>query len=78
MFKFIKNKIDDIREKRHRKKQIYPALNDFGRRIEALEKTVAEISKRTISQRTTEEEVVPFSQVVDEWLNGAEEAENGD
>lgn len=78
MFKFINNKIDDIREKRHRKKQIYPALNDFGRRIEALEKTVAEISKRTISQRTTEEEVVPFSQVVDEWLNGAEEAENGD
>lgn len=78
MFKFIKNKIDDIREKRHRKKQIYRALNDFGRRIEALEKTVAEISKRTISQRTTEEEVVPFSQVVDEWLNGAEEAENGD
>ncbi len=78
MFKFIKNKIDDIREKIHRKKQIYPALNDFGRRIEALEKTVAEISKRTISQRTTEEEVVPFSQVVDEWLNGAEEADNGD
>ena len=78
MCKFIKDKIDDIREKRHRKKQIYPALNDFGRRIEALEKKVEELSKRTISQKTTQDDPVPFSQIVDEWLNGAEEEGNGD
>lgn len=78
MFKFIKEWINGIRDKRDRKKQLYPMLNDMGRRLAKLEEQVAELSKRTISQRTTEEEVVPFSQVVDEWLNGAEEAENGD
>lgn len=78
MFKFIKGTIDDMREKRFRKKQIYPALDNFGRRIETLEKKVAELSKRTISQKTTQDDPVPFSQIVDEWLNGAEEEGNGD
>lgn len=77
MFKFIKEWINDIRDKRDRKKQLYPALNNMGQRLAELEKQVAELSKRTISERTTEEEVVPFSQVVDEWLNGAEETGNG-
>ncbi len=43
-------------------------------RVAALEKTVAELSKRTISQITTAEEPpVPYSQIIDEWLNGEEE-----
>lgn len=80
MFKRIKIKISEKRYERFCKKQsiFYDAVNDMGRRISELEKQVAELSKRTVSQRTTEEEVVPFSKVVDEWLNGAEEADNGD
>lgn len=47
-----------------------PRLKD---RVEALEKAVAELSKRTISQTTTaEESPVPYSQIIDEWLNGEE------
>lgn len=47
-----------------------PRLKD---RVEALEKAVAELSKRTISQTTTaEESLVPYSQIIDEWLNGEE------
>ena len=38
----------------------------------------AELSKKTVSQRTTQEEQAPsFAQVVDEWLNGAKEEGNG-
>lgn len=77
MFKFIKEWINDIRDRRDRKKQLYPILNDMCQRIAKLEEQMTELSKRTISGRTTEEEVVPFSQVVDEWLNGAEETGNG-
>ncbi len=47
-----------------------PRLKD---RVAALEKTVAELSKRTVSQMTTADEPpVPFSQIMDEWLNGEE------
>lgn len=46
-------------------------------RVAALENAVAELSKRTISQATTADEPpVPFSQIMDEWLNGEEE-DNG-
>lgn len=77
MFKFIKEWINDIRDRRDRKKQLYPILNDMSQRIAKLEEQMTKLSKRTISGRTTKEEVVPFSQVVDEWLNGAEETGNG-
>lgn len=49
----------------------------FEDRIKALETEVAEMKKKTISQRTTEETPVPFSQIMDEWLNGGKEEENG-
>ena len=43
----------------------------------ALTEKVAELSKKTISQTTTAEDApVPFSQIVNEWLNGKEE-DNG-
>lgn len=47
---------------------------------EALRSENAELKKKTISQRTTEEEPpVPFSQILDEWLNGenSKEGVNG-
>lgn len=44
----------------------------------ALRSENEELKKKTISQRTTEEEPpVPFSQIIDEWFNGAKEEENG-
>ena len=46
-------------------------------RLAALEKAVAEFSKQTISQaKTANDPPVPFSQIMDEWLNGEEE-DNG-
>ena len=63
----------------------------FLKRIKILEETVQkqgeiiaelsakaeELGKRTISQKTTERETPPCaSQILDEWLNGAED-ENG-
>ncbi len=40
-------------------------------RICALEKRIDEISKRTISQKTLQDEPMPSaSQILDEWLNG--------
>lgn len=45
---------------------------------EALRQENAELKKKTISKRTTEEDApVPFSQIVDEWLNGGVEGGNG-
>lgn len=47
-------------------------------RIENLEKAVAELSKKTISQRTQEEDAPKsYSQIIDEWLNGKEEEVSG-
>lgn len=45
---------------------------------EKLKAENAELSKKTISQRTMEEEQPPsFAQVVDEWINGPVEGNNG-
>ncbi len=41
--------------------------------VEKLAAKVEELGKRTISQRTQEEDApVPFYQILDEWLNGDE------
>lgn len=45
-------------------------------RVVALEKAVAELSKKTISQTTTEKEAPPMpGQILDEWFNGKEDEE---
>lgn len=45
-------------------------------RVATLEKAVAELSKKTISQTTTEQEEPPTpKQVWDEWFNGKEDDE---
>ena len=47
-----------------------PSLRE---RVETLEKAVAELSKKTISKTTTEEEEPPTpTQILDEWFNGKE------
>lgn len=49
-------------------------------KINALEKQVKQIDtkiqKRYISEKTTEKDEVPISQIMDEWLNGEEEGVN--
>lgn len=43
------------------------------KRVETLEKAVAELSKKTISKTTTEDDVPPTpTQILDEWFNGKE------
>ena len=43
-------------------------------RLRILENRVAEMQKKKISDRTQEENApVPFSQVMDEWMNGKED-----
>ena len=45
-------------------------------RVATLEKTVAELSKKTISQTTTEKDEPPTpTQILDEWFNGKENDE---
>lgn len=52
---------------------IFKRIKRLEDKVAELEKSNAELSKRTISQTTTAEEPpVPFSQIVDEWLNGEE------
>ena len=47
-----------------------PSLRE---RVETLEKAVAELSKKTISQTTTEkDEPLTPTQMLDEWFNGEE------
>ena len=47
-----------------------PSLRE---RVATLEKAVAELSKKTISKTTTEEEEPPTpTQILDEWFNGKE------
>lgn len=66
MFKFIKE-MKILRENNYL----------LTKRVEALEEKVEELSKKTISQKTLEEDTPPPpSQILDEWLNG-EEADNG-
>lgn len=44
--------------------------------VATLEKAVAELSKKTISQTTTEQEEPPTpTQILDEWFNGKEDDE---
>lgn len=50
-----------------------PSLSE---RVATLEKAVAELSKKTISQTTTEQEEPPTpTQILDEWFNGKEDDE---
>lgn len=47
-------------------------------RTAALETKVEELSKKTISQKTLQEDENPSpSQILNEWLNGEEEEDNG-
>lgn len=62
------------KEAREAQEKRFQALEE---KVDKLTQAVAEMSKKTISQRTTEEEeTVPFSQILDEWLNGAKEGDN--
>lgn len=46
------------------------------KRVAALEKAVAELRKKTISQTTTEQDEPPTpTQILDEWFNGKEDDE---
>lgn len=66
-----------IKQLENRVGELEKSNTDLQAENKALNEKVVELSKRTISQTTTAEEApVPFSQVVDEWLNGKEE-ENG-
>ncbi len=57
--------------------QIEKCNVDLREENRVLSEKIEELSKKTISQTTTAEEApVPFSQIVNEWLNGKEE-ENG-
>ena len=50
-----------------------PSLRE---RVATLEKAVAELSKKTISQTTTEKDEPPTpTQILDEWFNGKEDGE---
>ena len=48
----------------------------FRKRVATLEKAVAELSKKTISKTTTEQDEPPTpTQILDEWFNGKEDDE---
>lgn len=50
-----------------------PSLRE---RVATLEKAVTELSKKTISQTTTEKDEPPTpTQILDEWFNGKEDDE---
>ena len=50
-----------------------PSLRE---RVATLEKAVSELSKKTISQTTTEKDEPPTpTQILDEWFNGKEDDE---
>lgn len=60
-----------------RRKKEYAELSEKYDKLEAVVEKLAakvdELGKRTISQRTQEEDApVPFNQILDEWLNGDE------
>ena len=47
---------------------------ELEKRVTALERQVERLSRKTISQTTTEEDTPPTpTQILDEWLNGKEE-----
>lgn len=66
MFRFVK-KIKALEEQASKQ----------GKGIELLKLALKEKEMKTISQRTTEEEPVPFAVIMDEWLNGGKEEDNG-
>lgn len=73
MFGIFK-RIKQLEEKVGKLEESNTALQEENK---ALSGKVEELSKRTISQTTTEEGApVPFSQIINEWLNG-EEGKNG-
>ena len=49
---------------------IFKKLFSLRQRVEELEKKVEELSKKPTQEEETDS--VPFSQIVDEWLNGKE------
>ncbi len=50
-----------------------PSLRE---RVATLEKAVSELSKKTISKTTTEQDEPPTpTQILDEWFNGKEDDE---
>lgn len=50
-----------------------PSLRE---RVATLEKAVSELSKKTISKTTTEQDEPPTpAQILDEWFNGKEDDE---
>ncbi len=52
--------------------------SELRKEVDMLKQQVAQQSKKTLSQMTNQpEEQVPFSQVVDEWINGSEGEDNG-
>ncbi|HRF69867.1 MAG TPA: hypothetical protein PKV66_00385 [Candidatus Pelethenecus sp.] len=52
--------------------------SELRKEVDMLKQKVAEQSKKTLSQMTNQpEKQVPFSQVVDEWINGSEGEDNG-
>lgn len=56
-------------------KKIFKRLS-LRERVATLEKAVAELSKKTISKTTTEQDEPPTpTQILDEWFNGKEDDE---
>ena len=56
-------------------RQIINALNIF-KRLKVLEDKVEQLSKRTLSQLTMQDdEGVSVKQIINEWLNGEEESD---
>lgn len=51
-------------------KKLFSKRKSLRQRVEELEKKVEELSKKPIQEEETDS--VPFSQIVDEWLNGKE------
>lgn len=66
-----------LRQLEERVEQLEKSNSDLREENKTLSGKVEELSKKTISQTTTAEDApVPFSQIVNEWLNGKEE-DNG-
>jgi dimeric dUTPase (all-alpha-NTP-PPase superfamily) len=58
-------------------KKTQESVDVLKEQILALQKQVAELSKKTISQTTQEEKPITYNQIIDEWINGSTEEQNG-